>query len=210
MITTRDKHLLVKFGVKDSMFRIDPLYSDDALQLFSRYAFKAESPDEDFKLEAQSVVKYAGGNPLALKVLGSFLFRKSIEDWESALRKLRKIANPDIHNLLRISFDGLDKEEQNIFLDIACFFKRKRRDYVIKILDGSYHSAEYGIGALVDKSLISITKYKKIHMHDLIQEMGWEIVREKSFDQGGIRSRLHNPEDASLLLKRKLVSVMQF
>ena len=47
---------------------------------------------------------------------------------------------------------------------------------------------------LNDRSLIS-TSNNKLLMHDLMQQMGWDIVREKYPDEPGKWSRLWDPED---------------
>ncbi|MCH94665.1 TMV resistance protein N-like, partial [Trifolium medium] len=70
----------------------------------------------------ESTIGYCGGNPLALKVLGANFRTKSKEVWESELEKLKKIPNRRIHDVLKVSFDDLDRSQQDIFLDIACFF----------------------------------------------------------------------------------------
>ncbi|KAL5565037.1 hypothetical protein UlMin_028201 [Ulmus minor] len=129
-----------------------------------------------------------------LGTLGSSLYSMGIKDWERALTKLNRIPNKDIQEVLRISYERLDAEEQGIFLDIACFFKRQTRDFVEGILD---HKPIIG---LVHKSLITIEN-GRIGMHDLIQEMGWEIVRE-STKKLGERSRLWNAQDVYYVLKK--------
>ncbi|KAL5778644.1 hypothetical protein ACOSQ2_009381 [Xanthoceras sorbifolium] len=202
IITTRDKQLLCNYGV-DKIYEVEAFDKHEALQLFRKYAFKDDHPCKDLTVFAEKVVDYAKGNPLALKVVGSSLHQKSKQQWESALLKLNKISNPEIHNLLRISFDGLDDEEKDIFLDIACFFKGEHKDSMTQILDGCYFSAEYALSVLVDKSLITIS-CEKIEMHDLLQEMGCEIIRQESVNKPGKRSRLHNHEDICLVLKRNI------
>ncbi|RVW19320.1 putative disease resistance protein [Vitis vinifera] len=75
-----------------------------------------------------------GGLPLALQVLGSFLFDKSKRQWESQLDKLKKIPKKEIQDVLRVGFDGLEDNERDIFLDIACFFQGHDKDYVLENL----------------------------------------------------------------------------
>ncbi|XP_054817699.1 disease resistance protein Roq1-like [Prosopis cineraria] len=42
-------------------------------------------------ITTRAVIKYAGGLPLALKVLGSFLCGRTISEWNDALAKFKKI-----------------------------------------------------------------------------------------------------------------------
>ncbi|GAA0166555.1 hypothetical protein LIER_40210 [Lithospermum erythrorhizon] len=46
---------------------------DAALHLFCLHAFKNDHPQEDFKDLSLNVLSYAGGLPLALRVLGDHL-----------------------------------------------------------------------------------------------------------------------------------------
>ncbi|KAL5776194.1 hypothetical protein ACOSP7_009120 [Xanthoceras sorbifolium] len=200
IITTRDRQLLSNFGV-DFIYEADLFKYHEALQLFCKHAFKRDYPPDDFMMFTERVVNYAKGNPLALKVVGSSLHQKSKQDWESALHKLSKIPNPKIHNLLRINYDILDNEEKDIFLDVACFFKGETRDFVTRILNECYFSMQYGLSVLVDKSLVTISFDDRIEIHDLLQEMGWDVVRQESNKQGK-RSRLHDHEDVHLVLRR--------
>ena len=118
--------------------------------------------------------------------MGSTLSSKrGIREWESELRKLEKEPNMKIYNVLRTSFNGLSHAEGEIFLDIACFFKGKDRDFVSRILD----DVEGEISNLCERCLITILD-NKIYMHDLIQQMGWEVVREKCQNQPRKQSRL--------------------
>ncbi|KDO42944.1 hypothetical protein CISIN_1g044535mg, partial [Citrus sinensis] len=199
IITSRDKQVL-KTGV-DEMYEVEELNCREALQLFSLNAFKLNHPTEDYMGLSNQVVHYAKGIPLALKVLGCFLFGRSKRDWESALNKLRKNPNMEIQNVLRITYDTLDDEEKAIFLDIACFFKGDNRDHVTTILDGCGFSTEIGISVLIDKCLITVTD-DRLLMHDLLQEMGWGIVRQESIKDPGKRSRLWDPQDVCNLFKK--------
>ncbi|KAK9933087.1 hypothetical protein M0R45_020296 [Rubus argutus] len=77
---------------------------------------------------------------------------------------------------------------QQVFLDIACFFKGERTDYVIQALKGC-DLPEYGINILEEKALINID-HGFIWMHDLLEEMGKDIVYQESPSDPGERSRL--------------------
>ncbi|KAK2634831.1 hypothetical protein Ddye_029623 [Dipteronia dyeriana] len=193
IITTRDRQILKNCRV-DQIYKVDELSDHDALKLFCLYAFGQNYPKEDYEELSNRVVEYVGGVPLALKVLGSSLLDKRKEVWESAMNKLEVNLDKDIHKILRISFDGLDDNEQNIFLDIACFFKGRGINLVKGFLDACDFFTEVGISALIDKSLITITN-NTITMHDLLQAMGREIVRQESSVDPGKRSRLWHHKD---------------
>ena len=89
MITTRDKHLLVKHRANE-IYEVEPLNNDEALQLFSLKAFKKDHLDIDYVGLSQAFVCYSQGLPLALEVLGSSLINRSIHEWKSELNILKK------------------------------------------------------------------------------------------------------------------------
>ena len=167
IITSRDKQVLAQYGV-DISYEVSKLNKKEAIEVFSLWAFQHNLPKEVYKNLSYNIIDYANGLPLALKVLGGSLFGKTTSEWESALCKLKTIPHIEIHNVLRISFDGLDDVDKGIFLDVACFFKGNDKDYVSRIL-GPY--AEYGITTLNDRCLLTISK-NMLDMHDLIQQMG--------------------------------------
>ncbi|MED6175785.1 hypothetical protein PIB30_081601 [Stylosanthes scabra] len=70
-----------------------------------------------------------------------------------------------------------------------------RKD-VIQILDGCGLLAETGLNVLVERSLVVVDNNNRLGMHDLLRDMGREIIREKMPKDPGMHSRLWNPEDA--------------
>ncbi|KAL7190083.1 hypothetical protein ACSBR1_039675 [Camellia fascicularis] len=85
---------------------------------------------------------------------------------ESALAKLRTHFPVKIHNVLKISYDFLDDHEKNLFLDIACFFVGKDKDYTVKILEECDFSITIGIQNLTHRGLIEVNKdSNKLIMH---------------------------------------------
>ncbi|KAI9119689.1 hypothetical protein K1719_009078 [Acacia pycnantha] len=189
LITTRDKHGLISKGV-DVIYKVKELQLDHSYKLFNLNAFNTDRAIMGYEELTKGAVGYAKGVPLALKVLGSYLCGKSEVEWGSVLRKLEKSPHDNIQKLLRLSYDGLNQEEKRIFLDIACFLKGELTEFVINLLDSFGFHGAIGIRILHDKALINVDDDWHIKMHDLIQEMGLQIVREESIDEPEGRSRL--------------------
>ncbi|KAJ4705488.1 Disease resistance protein [Melia azedarach] len=204
IITSRDKHLLMTHGV-DEIYKFEKLNNDQALQLFCMNAFKAYQPIEEYEQLLKHVLNYAAGLPLALKVLGSFLYGRTMEEWESALQRLKRDPMNQIMQILQISFDGLQDTEKQIFLDIACFFKGKNKEYAIKILEGCDFDPVIGICVLIEKSLVYILDDNRVWMHDLLQEIGQQIVKRESKEPRK-RSRLWEKADVCRVLSENTVS----
>ncbi|XP_041012953.1 disease resistance protein RPV1-like isoform X2 [Juglans microcarpa x Juglans regia] len=200
IITTRDQHLLNIFKV-DSKYEVKRLDHNEALELFSWHAFEEDKPIEDYVELSKQVIQYAEGLPLALTMLGSDLRGQSISQWRSTLDKYKQIPSKNIQEVLCISYDGLDDNEKEIFLDIAFFFNGQCLGHVVKILDSCGFSPDNAIKRLIDKCLITITTYNTLWMHDLLQDMGREIVRKESRKQLGTRSRLWFFEDVRYVLE---------
>ncbi|TYI03292.1 hypothetical protein ES332_A11G328000v1 [Gossypium tomentosum] len=193
IVTTRNKQVLIQNDI-DLIYEMEKLDEDESLQLFCQRAFKSNYPT-GYRLElSKMVLSVADGNPLAIKVVGSSLYGKDKTYQESTVKKLKQVPNPDIHKLLICSFDALDCEEKDIFLDIACFFKGENRDDVTRIMDACYVSAHSGIENLIDRSLIYVSQ-NQIAMHDLLQQMGWNVVCKESPLEPKRRSRLWIPND---------------
>lgn len=203
IVTTRDSHVIAAHG-EQHRHKIKGLSDDDALQLLSWHAFGIPSPPKGYDEVTSSVANYAKGLPLALTILGSLLRGRSVTEWKWTVERLREIPNPEISHLLEISFDRLGRSEKEIFLDVACFLKGKNKDYVMKMLDSCELFPKIGIPVLVEKSLIFI-EGNELHMHDLIQQMGREIVRRES-PIPGKRSRLWYHEDVVHVLQDDTVS----
>ncbi|XP_071703535.1 disease resistance protein RUN1-like [Rutidosis leptorrhynchoides] len=91
-----------------SWFGPGSLIEDEAMELFSLYAFKQKQLKEEFKGLSDQVVRYMKGHPLALKVLGCFLFGKSLSEWKSELSRLGRIPIDDVQVL--ISHYSLNKK----------------------------------------------------------------------------------------------------
>ncbi|KAF3643927.1 hypothetical protein FXO38_20426 [Capsicum annuum] len=111
--TTRDKHL---FGRNDVVYEVTTLVDRQAIKLFNQYAFKEEVPDECFEKLSLEIVRHANGLPLALKVWGSFLHKRDIIEWRSAIEEMKNNSNSEILEKLTISYDRPETVQRDIFL----------------------------------------------------------------------------------------------
>lgn len=206
IITTRDKHLLVTHGV-ETIYNMEPFNAKESLELLRWKAFRREQVNSSHMEVMNRAIIYAQGLPLALEAIGSNLCGRTINEWESALDAYKLIPNKDIQQVLKVSYEGLEQIEKEIFLDIACFFKGKYLEdvkYMVEVAH-RFHNISYFIEVLVDKCLIKIENYH-IEMHDLIRDMGREIVREESPNDPGKRSRLWFHQDIADVLEDNTVS----
>ncbi|KDO40701.1 hypothetical protein CISIN_1g0007801mg, partial [Citrus sinensis] len=201
VVTTRDKRVLEKFrGEEKKIYRVNGLEFEEAFEHFCNFAFKENHCPEDLNWHSRSVVSYTKGNPLVLEVLGSSLCLKRKSHWGKVLHDLNRICESEIHDIydiLKISFNKLTPRVKSIFLDIACFFEGEDKDFVASILDDSESDV---LDILIDKSLVSISG-NFLNMHDILQEMGRQIVRQESEKEPGKRSRLWDPKEISRVLK---------
>ena len=208
IITTRDIDVLHKHDVKIKPYKLEELNNHESTELFCWYAFNMSRPVENFEKISSHAISYAKGIPLALRVIGSNLKGKSIEEWDIELQKYRKVPDAEIQGVMEISYKGLFDLDQKIFLDIACFFKGERWDYVKRILDAcDFYPV---IRVFNNKCLITVDENGLLQMHDLIQDMGREIVRKESTSNPGERSRLWSHKDVLDVLKGNLVRILSF
>ncbi|GAU43799.1 hypothetical protein TSUD_285510 [Trifolium subterraneum] len=125
-------------------------FEGEAIELFSWNAFKQASPRGDFDEISRNVVEYSGGLPLALEVLGSYLFDRGLTEWYCVLEKLKRIPNVQVQN-----------------------------------------------------NLVTVDDTNKLGMHDLLRDMGREIIREESPMKPAQRRRLWFNEDVLHVLSEQ-------
>ncbi|PRQ21617.1 putative winged helix-turn-helix DNA-binding domain, leucine-rich repeat domain, L [Rosa chinensis] len=200
IITTRDKRLLIAHQVYP-IYKAKALGNDEARNLLILNALKKNSnPDEYLKFPIDTAVLHTHGLPLAINILGSLLCGKSISQWHAALDSFRRFPNSDIQKVLETSYKALDYPLKEAFLDIACFLNCEDKDYVMQALDSSCLNPIDAIEALEEKALLNTDRSGMIWMHDLLEEMGKEIVRRESPADASGRSRLWFHEDVHRVL----------
>ncbi|KAL7257957.1 hypothetical protein ACSBR1_004142 [Camellia fascicularis] len=201
IITTRRERLLRAHEVC-KVHKVKNLDYNESLELFSWHAFGKNHPIDGFIEDSERVVQYCGGLPLAIKILGSSLSGRTLNVWKSQLQKLKAIPNSEVIEKLKISYDSLqDDHDKNLFLHVACFFVGMDEDLVVTILNECDFYTMVGIQNLIDRCLLTVDEGKKLVMHQLVQKMGREIVRQESPNEPGERSRLWNHKDSFNVLR---------
>ncbi|CAN0871023.1 Disease resistance protein L6 [Linum grandiflorum] len=202
VITTRDINVM-KFFEDYKLYEPEGLANEFSLQLFSKHAFRQDYPPEEDVGLSMKFVEIAAGLPLALKVIGSLLFRESKSFWNAKLIQLKDISPSEVLETLRISYLELTHEEQQVFLDIACHFAGEENEgHFYMWRDCDFHP-EIAITTLVQRSLIKINQnYERslfatgeqesnvFRMHDHLRLLGRTIVREENFQCPWRRSRI--------------------
>ncbi|XP_071741576.1 uncharacterized protein [Rutidosis leptorrhynchoides] len=190
IITTRDEEVLKVRGVKLITLDVNMLSNKEAICLFNRYAFEGDVPLQGYEDLSKKVVHYADGLPLTIKVLGSFLRGKDNDEWIDALKRLQSIPLKETLDKLEISYIGLEDDYKEIFLDVACLLKGWHKEDAITALESQGFNARIGLRVLQQKSLITISEYNCLNMHDHIEEMGKNIVRRLHPNEPWKHSRL--------------------
>ena len=213
IITTKDgsitdKALLhIKYPPKHTKLALDGLCSTDSLKLFCWHAFGGYSPKEGYEEDAKRASKYCGGHPLALKVLGSLLLNEDADTWSHTFTMLesREFQTNHVHKVLRIGFDSLPSDCKELFKHIACFFVGKETEVTEAILKDCGVHPSYGIKKLIERCLLTIGSGKELKMHQLLQDMGRDIVRQESPDKPWKRSRVWNHKESLNILQEDKV-----
>ncbi|KAD5802338.1 hypothetical protein E3N88_13698 [Mikania micrantha] len=191
IITTKDASLtngcaLFKSQVYPNHKKVllNGLYKYDSLKLLCIHAFDSQNPKEGYEVVSKKFVKYCNGLPLAIEVLGRSLQNQDVAYWEECIKVLKREPHSHINKALKMSFDALLFEnDKELFKHIACFFVGTNRYVTETILNSCDLNARSAITNLVDRCLLSIGWNNELIMHQLVQEMGRDLVRQESPDK---------------------------
>ncbi|CAI0441311.1 unnamed protein product [Linum tenue] len=202
IITTRDLRVLELFE-EYSMYEPGEMSYDHSLQLFNRHAFGIDhEPAEEQAPLSKEFVKLAAGLPLAIKVIGSLLYRRDEVFWKAKLIELEAVGPTKVHGVLKISYNELTRHEKQIFLDIACYFVGEDKELPIYMWGGCKFHPETGISTLILRALLKVDEKNRFCMHDHIRDLGRAIVNEEDVERPGNRSRpILCREDVLTMLK---------
>jgi hypothetical protein len=214
LITSRNQNLLNNImrdvGEKRLYFMqvLSPL---DSLQLFMKTAFHNDIPSGGLYDLSCRIVDACGGLPLALEVIGGFLFDKKGDEglWNEAITTLHK--NEDVLECLKLSYKSLGEVEQIMFLDIAFFLVGVPKDMALDFWnsDDLFDSAAATpLCTLIDKCLLHVDENGVLTMHDLLRDMGRDVVVKKSPRNEGEQSHLCNPSSVIKVLEQNKVTIL--
>jgi len=188
LVNCRNWQSLKSHVSEDGKVIMKSLEEEQARELFMFHAFGNANhvPTKDFKDICMKIIKACGGLPLSLKVLGSFLCNiKELEIWEGALSKLksgqcftRANDSEEFWSKLKISYDHLDKEHQNMFLDIACFLGGLKISTICRVWNGDYLYPKFALQDLQHRSLIEWVEGGILYIHEQLQDMAQHIAME--------------------------------
>jgi energy-coupling factor transporter ATP-binding protein EcfA2 len=188
LVNDRNWQILKSHVSEDGKVVMKSLEEEQARELFMFHAFGNANhvPTKDFKDICMKIIKACGGLPLSLKVLGSILCNtKELEMWEGALSKLKSGQsftggndNEELWSVLKISYLPLDKQHQNMFLDIACFFGGLKISTICRAWNGDYLDRKFGLQILQHRSLVEWIEGGILYIHEQLQDMGQNIAME--------------------------------
>ncbi|XP_039168177.1 TMV resistance protein N-like isoform X2 [Eucalyptus grandis] len=202
IMTSRNKSIIK--SNKTLEYEVKPLDDVRSLELFSRHAFRTNPPPDGYVNLSRQIISMTGGLPLALEVIGSLVYHKNKASWYDVLDNLRETPPKKVQDKLKISYNALNHEQQQVFLDIACLFVDENKTNALYMWKDCGFRPDYSIQVLVCMSLIKIIDHNKFWMHDQPRDLGRKIVRgDTRLTDPRKQSRLWVPETANNIIGTK-------
>jgi len=213
LITSRDQNLLnniMRDAGEKWLHEVEILSPSNSLQLFMKTAYHNDIPSPRLHDLSHRIADACGGLPLALEVIGEVLFDKKGDEalWCEATKALHK--NEDIMDCLKLSYNSLGEVEQEMFLDVAFFLVGAPKDVALDFWnsDDYFNPASIRLCKLIDRCLLKVNENGFLTMHDLLQDMGRDVVMKKSPRNEGEQSHLCNPSSVIKVLEQNRVTIM--
>eukprot|EP01018_Ginkgo_biloba_P025106 Gb_32215 [translate_table: standard] len=183
LVCSRDKGLLNRSGIS-LLHHVKLLHEKHARELFCWQAFLQPFPREGFEDLVQGFLNVCKGLPLSLKVFGALVYGKRNRSyWELEIKEISKRLDSNIMKTLRISYDALEEEEKEIFLDICCFFLGEDKDMAVRVWDGSGWSGLHALTTLEHRCLVELDDKNRLKMHDHLRDLGRHIAKSSRPDR---------------------------
>ncbi|XP_039173684.1 TMV resistance protein N-like [Eucalyptus grandis] len=196
IVTTRNEAVLHKSEFEvDHKYELNGLDEAHSLLLFNRHAFRMNDSPSNFKEISRDDIATMGGLPLAIEVVGSYLYKiTNLRIWEDTLQKLREGLHKDVQKILRIGNDAIVHRYRKIFLDIACFLVGEKSKFAIYMWEDWGFPASQRIKEMELNGLIKFGEYGELKMDGALIDLGRDIVRQERLLER--RSRLWVYEEA--------------
>ncbi|KAG0609443.1 hypothetical protein M758_8G185100 [Ceratodon purpureus] len=196
VITSRDRHVVTQAmagAESQEVYEVPVLNKYDSRCLFNQHAFLSETPSEGFADLAAEVADACGGHALSLETVGASLFdkkgREDMEIWSEAVKALEE--NEDVFGKLRSTYERLPTDgDRAMFLDVACMLIGMKKEVALTIwkscsgCSGAQCSTSRTPGLalrrLMDRSLVRVDEEGMLRMHDVLRDMGRDMVKRDS------------------------------
>lgn len=181
LITSRDPQVLWGAGV-ETIYVLHGLNIPSSRKLFCFHAFHEAAPLQGYEYLVDCFLGVCRELPLLLKVCGSLLCgNNDRSSWEDLLDRFEQIRphkiEEEIGEKLKVIYHALTIEEQQTFLDIACYFRGKSTKTALGIWKGSGCRGIW-FQTLLEKRLVEVDSENCIQMHDLLKDLGEKIAGE--------------------------------
>ncbi|XP_057860686.2 disease resistance protein Roq1 [Cryptomeria japonica] len=182
IVTTRDEGVLRNAQIS-IRYKLKVMTQEHGSELFCWHAFEQRHPADGYREVVKDFIDVSRGLPLYLRVLGRHIRGRNPNDCQWVLNKYKGLLHGDIKDSLKISLETLDREEENVFMDMACFFVDKSKSVAIRVWEGSGWNAHYALGKLKEKGIVEEIEYRwnkepVLTMHDLLRDLGRERATE--------------------------------
>ena len=184
------EHHIPKAGKVD----MQTLDGNQPMELFLMHAFGTDQSWSPYmKHVVEKIVDACCGLPLSLKVMGTCMQgEKRLRIWERTLQRLLRARHDGSHDkkiweTLKISFEKLNDQEKNMFLDIACFFQKDvylddlYERTSLRKMNEDINIAQELLASLQNKSLVKVHDNGVLDMHDQLRDMGRMIIENDKF-----------------------------
>ncbi|GLJ15529.1 hypothetical protein SUGI_0255050 [Cryptomeria japonica] len=197
LIITSQNEQILKVANVDKLFKVRSLPPQHALRLFKFHAFPdSYCPDQQLEALCHDIVSACEGLPLALQIFGKLLVGKEDRNiWEEMVGKLR--CEPNMQKKLRVSYDALDRNEKEMFQDIACFTTWWKKEIAMLFWAEVIRSPHACLRSLLQKSFVELGPSNELLMHRCLRDLGRSIAEETPE-----RTRLFDEEDVPDVLCR--------
>ncbi|XP_010068063.3 disease resistance protein RPV1 [Eucalyptus grandis] len=195
IVTSKESRVLQGFVARGlaHTYNVNLMDDNGAFNFFWQYAANGEKDElRSYVKIAIEIVKAAKGLPLLVKVFGSFLQHKGLEEWIK-FKDLTQQFQEDYQKILSAIYDTLDEDLKLTYLNLASF--PPDVDFRIAslvlcwlphphpIIWPHHYNCRDEVSVLCRISLIEMDE-NKLGMHSMLRCLAREIVDERFHDPG--------------------------